>query len=41
MYLILQEVEVQYSPSRWSHRYGPEEVIQKHMEVITKGKFVL
>lgn len=33
-----EELEKQYSPSRWSKRYSAEEVIQKHVEFITEGK---
>ncbi|CAG5115539.1 unnamed protein product [Candidula unifasciata] len=32
-----QELEFHYSPSRWSHRMGPDEVIANHVEAVEKG----
>ncbi|KAL8559791.1 hypothetical protein ACOMHN_030127 [Nucella lapillus] len=29
------ELDYHYSPSRWSHRMGPEEVIQAHIQTVT------
>ncbi|KAF2884180.1 hypothetical protein ILUMI_22007 [Ignelater luminosus] len=33
----IEELEKQFSPSRWSKRFPAEEVIQKHVEFITKA----
>jgi arylformamidase len=32
-----QELEFHYSPSRWSHRMSPDEVIQSHIDAVDKG----
>jgi len=32
-----EELELQYSPSRWSHRLGPNEVIPAHVKALTEG----
>ncbi|BFZ20781.1 hypothetical protein BsWGS_23820 [Bradybaena similaris] len=32
-----QELEFHYSPSRWSHRMGPDEVIANHVDAVEKG----
>lgn len=37
---LLQDWSHQYSPSQWSHRMGPEEVIQSHIHALTQGEFV-
>lgn len=34
----LQELEFHYSPSRWSHRMGPDEVIASHIDAVEKGE---
>lgn len=31
------ELELHYSPSRWSHRLGPDKIIQDHVNTTTKG----
>uniref|UniRef100_A0A2C9LT27 Alpha/beta hydrolase fold-3 domain-containing protein n=1 Tax=Biomphalaria glabrata TaxID=6526 RepID=A0A2C9LT27_BIOGL len=33
----VQELEYHYSPSRWSHRMGPDEVINAHLETTAQG----
>lgn len=34
------EVEWLFSPSRWSRRYRAEEIVQKHVEFITKASYL-
>ncbi|XP_071111598.1 kynurenine formamidase-like [Haliotis cracherodii] len=35
-----KELDYHYSPSRWSHRYGPDEVIDAHIKSVTEGSKV-
>ena len=37
----LQELDYHYSPSRWSHRMGPEEVVEAHVKKLTEGMLYL
>ncbi|XP_046547976.1 kynurenine formamidase-like [Haliotis rubra] len=32
-----KELDYHYSPSRWSHRFGPDEVIEAHLKSVTEG----
>ncbi|KAK3585140.1 hypothetical protein CHS0354_034269 [Potamilus streckersoni] len=32
-----EELGIAYSPSRFSHRYGPEEVVKLHVKTVTEG----
>ena len=36
-FFSVQVLEQQYSPSRWSHRYSADEVIQQHIKAISDG----
>ncbi|XP_059481182.1 kynurenine formamidase [Neocloeon triangulifer] len=33
--MVDEELEKQYSPSRWSQRFGPKEVIEHHIKVVS------
>jgi predicted DNA-binding protein with PD1-like motif len=34
---IVQELDLQFSPSKFSHRMGPSEVISAHCNVVASG----
>jgi len=38
--VCFQDLNYHYSPSRWSHRMGPEEVIVDHIQTLTKGQLL-
>lgn len=37
---IKQELESQYSPSRWSHRMSADDVIKAHVKALKEGRFI-
>ncbi|XP_051801134.1 kynurenine formamidase-like isoform X4 [Acanthochromis polyacanthus] len=38
---VLQELERQYSPSRWSHRMSADDVIKAHVKALKEGAFLV
>lgn len=38
---LLQELERQYSPSRWSPRMSADDVIKAHVKALKEGGFVV
>ena len=38
LHLHMQELDYHYSPSRWSHRMGPQEVLESHIKTVTNGE---
>ncbi|KAK3864150.1 hypothetical protein Pcinc_030138 [Petrolisthes cinctipes] len=38
--LTLKELEHEYSPSRWSHRYPADQVVGEHINITTKASLV-